>query len=234
MKVSSVVVDLTLEFRHGMPVVAPWPPPLVLPFATHESSRHEALGEEDDVFTYAATYVSTLDHAGTHVDAPYHYDPRGATIDRCPLGWFAGKAVCLDVSSVRDREEIDVALLEAAEAEADVRVSEHIVLLHSGFHARHYPRASVLEANPGLTAAATHWLADRGSRAHGVEGPSTDLAGSRTMPSHRVCRDRGLIHYEWLVNLHQLLGRREFEFIGYPLKLVGGTASPVRAVAVIG
>src|SRR5262245_3207728 len=103
MTAPGAVVDLTLEFQQGMPVVAPWPAPLVLPFATHESSRHEGLGAEDDVFTYAATYVSTLDHAGTHVDAPYHFDLKGATIDMSPLGWFAGKAVCLDVSSVGDR-----------------------------------------------------------------------------------------------------------------------------------
>ena len=217
-----------------MPVVAPWPAPIVLPFATHDSSRGEGLGEEGDPFTYAATYVSTLDHAGTHVDAPYHYDAAGATIDECPLDWFAGTAVCLDVSEVGDREAITVAVLERAEAESGVRISNHIVLLHSGFHARHYPRGSVLDSNPGLTAAATHWLADRGSRAHGVEGPSTDLPGSRTMPSHRVCRDRGMIHYEWLVNLDLLLGRGEFRFTGYPLRLAGASASPVRALAEVG
>ena len=44
-------------------------------------------------------------------------------------------------------------------------------------------------------------------------------------------RDRGMIHYEWLVNLEQLVGKGEFQFTGYPLKLKGGTGSPVRAVA---
>jgi kynurenine formamidase len=40
-----------------------------------------------------------------------------------------------------------------------------------------------------------------------------------------------LVHYEWLVNLEQLVGKGEFEFTGYPLKWLGGTGSPVRAVA---
>jgi kynurenine formamidase len=84
--------------------------------------------------------------------------------------------------------------------------------------------------NPGLTMAASHWLADR-SRVHGVEGPSTDKAGTKEFPNHRVCRDRGMVHYEWLVNLEQLLGKGEFQFTGYPLKWLGGTGSPVRAVA---
>jgi kynurenine formamidase len=46
-----------------------------------------------------------------------------------------------------------------------------------------------------------------------------------------VCRDRGLIHYEWLVNLEELIGKREIRFTGYPIKWKGGTGSPVRAVA---
>jgi kynurenine formamidase len=53
----------------------------------------------------------------------------------------------------------------------------------------------------------------------------------RLFPNHRVCRDRGLFHYEWLVNLEALVGKGEFTFTGYPLKWLKGTGSPVRAVA---
>jgi kynurenine formamidase len=229
----SRLVDLTLGLENQMPVVVPFPSPIVLPFVTHEQAVGEQLGEPDDPFTYAVSYLSTVDHVGTHVDAPSHVDPAGASIDECPLEWFAGKAVCLDVSHVPDLGEIDVADLEAAEVAAGVRVEGHIVLLHTGFHARHWPGPSVVTSNPGLTAAATHWLADRGSRVHGVEGPGTDVAGSTSMPSHRVCRDRGLVHYEWLVNLDAVVGAGEFTFYGFPLRWVGGTGSPVRAVAVL-
>ena len=40
-------------------------------------------------------------------------------------------------------------------------------------------------------------------------------------------------HYENLINWHQLVGLGRFQFIGLPLKIRGGTGSPVRAVAVI-
>jgi kynurenine formamidase len=66
---------------------------------------------------------------------------------------------------------------------------------------------------------------------HGVEGPSTDKAGTKEFPNHRLCRDLGMIHYEWLVNLESLLGKGEFWFEGFPLRWVGGTGSPVRAIA---
>jgi kynurenine formamidase len=85
--------------------------------------------------------------------------------------------------------------------------------------------------NPGITAAATHWLADRGSRIHGVEGPSTDKPTDDLFANHRVCRDRSLTHYEWLCNLETLVGRGEFQFQGLPLKITRGTGGPARAVA---
>jgi kynurenine formamidase len=103
--------------------------------------------------------------------------------------------------------------------------------MNTGLHNRHWPEKSACTSNPGLTAAATHWLADHGSLVHGVEGPSTDKAGTKGFPSHRVCRDRGLVHYEWLCNLEQLVGKGEFQFSGFPLKWVGGTGSPCRAIA---
>lgn len=228
------LVDLSLGLEHQMPAHASFPSPIVLPYVSHAESKAAGLGDADDPFTYAVNFIAMIEHVGTHVDAPRHLGEGGATIEQCPLELFAGEAVCLDVSQVGDLGDIDVEELEAAEERAGVRVDGHIVLLYSGFHDRHWPNASAVTSNPGLTAAATHWLADRGSRVHGVEGPSTDKAGTTGFPSHRVCRDRGMVHYEWLVNLDQLVGQGAFRFAGYPLSLVGGTGSPVRAIAELG
>jgi kynurenine formamidase len=225
------LVDLSLGIEHQMPAHAFFPSPIILPYRTHEQARAQELGEPGDPFTYSINYVAMLEHVGTHVDAPVHLGEGGATIDECPLEWFTGTAVCLDLGHVPDLGDIDVADLERAEEAGGVRVDGHIVLLHTGFHERHWPERTVVTSNPGLTAAATHWLADRGSKVHGVEGPSTDKAGTTGFPSHRVCRDRGLVHYEWLVNLDRLLGEGEFRFTAFPLRLVAGTGSPVRAVA---
>lgn len=225
------LIDLSVGIENQMPAHAFFPSPIILPYVTHEMAKSAGLGEPGDPFTYSINYISMLEHVGTHVDAPIHFGAGGATIDQCPLDWFTGTAVCLDISHVPDLGDIDVADLEQAEAKSGVAIDGHIVLLYSGFHARHWPERSAVTSNAGMTAAATHWLADRGSKVHGVEGPSTDKAGTPGFPSHRVCRDRGLVHYEWLVNLDQLVGKGEFRFTGFPLKWVAGTGSPVRAVA---
>lgn len=227
----TILVDLSLDITNQMAAHALFPSPIILPYQNHDQTKALGLGVEGDPFTYAINYISMLEHVGTHVDAPLHLGAGGASIDEMPLDWFTGKAMCLDLRHIPDLGDIDVADLEQAEKEAGVTIEGHIVLLCTGFHNRHWPNREAVTKNPGLTTEATHWLADHGSRVHGVEGPSTDKAGTKEFYNHRVCRDRGLIHYEWLVNLEQLLGKGEFTFTGYPLKWHGGTGSPVRAVA---
>ena len=157
----------------------------------------------------------------------------GLSVDKMPLEMFMGKAVCLDLRHIADLADVDVKDLEEAETKAGVRVDGHIVLMCSGLHRKHFPRPEVVWSNWGLTTEATHWLADRGSKLHGVEGPSTDKPSHNLFPSHRVCRDRGITHYEWLVNLEELVGQGEFMFYGPPLKIDNGSGSPVRAWAVL-
>jgi kynurenine formamidase len=84
-----------------------------------------------------------------------------------------------------------------------------------------------------VTVEATRWLYQRGSKMHGVEGPSTDKPSDNIFAQHRLCRELGMSHWEWLVNLEELLGKREFEFFGVPLKFKGGSGSPVRAFALV-
>jgi len=49
---------------------------------------------------------------------------------------------------------------------------------------------------------------------------------------HKACLDLCITHIESLCNLEALLGEGKFTFIGLPMKWRGGTASPIRAVAV--
>src|ERR1700690_450191 len=117
---------------------------------------------------------------------------------------------------------------------AGVKVDGHFGLLCTGFHKRNYPSIDSVWKNPLLTVEATRWLFDRKSKMHGVEGPSTDKPTDNIFAQHRLCRDLGISHWEWLVNLEELLGKGEFQFFGVPLKFKGGSGSPVRAFAIVG
>lgn len=227
------IIDLSVTIENNMPAHKNMPRPVYLEWMTHESCLAYNQGVAGDPFTSPIEYVGMLNHVGTHVDAFLHMKPGGRPIDEMPLDLFMGKAVCFDLTHVPDLGDIDVADMEEAEKRAQVRVDGHIVLLNTGLHKRHYPNDSVMFSNPGLTADATHWLADHGSRLHGVEGPSTDRPNFAEFPSHRASRDRGITHVEWLCNLEELVGKGEFQFQAVPLKFKRGSGSPVRALALL-
>ena len=67
----------------------------------------------------------------------------------------------------------------------------------------------------------------------GVEAPSPGRPGKHNFEVHLGCRDMGCTHMEGLANLGQVVGKGRFRFIGFPLKIRGGTGSPIRPVAVL-
>ncbi|MGI9381865.1 MAG: cyclase family protein [Methyloligellaceae bacterium] len=227
------IVDLSLTVEDNMPAHKLFQSPIYLAALDHEKTKSFNLGVPDDPMTFQTNYIGMLDHVGTHVDAFRHVNPNGATIDEMPLDLFIGKAVCFDLRHIPDLGDIDAEEMEKAEAAAGVKVDGHIVLLCSGLHERHYPEKEVVWTNPGLTVCATKWLKERGSMMHGVEGPSTDKPTDNIFAQHRACRDLGVTHFEWLVNLEELIGKGEFEFFGVPIKFKGGSGSPVRAFAIL-
>jgi len=227
------IIDLSVKIYDGMPAHKNMRPPFVLPHQTHESSKARKLGTPEDPMTFATCYFAMNDHIGTHVDAFYHMHPQGLSVDLMDISMFMGKAVVFDFRHIPDLGEIATNDMDEAEKKAGVQVDGHIVLLCTGLHKKYFPAPEVSLRNPGITADATHWLADRSSRLHGVEGPSTDRPTDPTFPSHRACRDRQITHYEWLCNLEQLVGKGEFEFQGVPLNLGGASGSPVRALAFV-
>ena len=227
------VIDLSVALEDNMPAHKLFQRPVITTHLSHESSKALGLGVPGDAMTFQTNFIAMLDHVGTHVDAFRHVGPNGASIDEMPLDLFFGKAVCFDLRHVPDLGEITADDMDRAEAASGVTVDGHIVLLCTGFHARHYPSVDSVWKNPLLTVEATRWLHARGSRMHGVEGPSTDRPTEDLFAQHRLCRDLGISHWEWLVNLDRLLGAGEVQFFGVPLKFKGGSGSPVRAFALL-
>ncbi|MDX3929506.1 MAG: cyclase family protein [Shinella sp.] len=228
------IVDLSVAIEDNMPAHKLFQRPIITTHMSHESTKAIGLGVEGDAMTFQTNFIAMLDHVGTHVDAFRHVNPVGASVDEMPLDMFMGKAVCFDLTHIPDLGDITAQDMEAAETKAGVKVDGHIVLICTGFHKRNYPTLDSVWKNPLLTAEATKWLHARGSMMHGVEGPSTDKPTDNIFAQHRLCRDLGMSHWEWLVNLEELIGVGEFEFFGVPLKFKGGSGSPVRAFAIVG
>lgn len=225
------IIDLSREIYHRTPAHPSHPPVVVTVWGDHSELKQAGATR----FTSKAMYLSLSDHAGTHVDAPCHFnpDPGAPSIDQVPLENFVTEAICLDVSHAPLKHEITVAEMEAALAKSGQEIRPRdTVLIHMGVNARLFGGPAYLHDFPGLHVDAVHWLADRGILMFGVEAISPAPEGEPNFKAHLACAERGITHIECLWNLEAVVGRGRFRFIALPLKIRGGTASPVRAVAI--
>ena len=224
------LIDLSRDIYHRMTGFPTHPPVVITAFATHDEIK-----EADGVTFSSATFsLAMSDHAGTHVDAPSHFDarPDAPAIDEVPLEDFFTEAVCLDLSHKPLKSDITIEDLEGAieAAGVDIRPKD-TVLLYTGFFEQCYGTPAFQTDFQGLTKASAEWLGHKGITMFGVEPISPGRPGGNNYAVHLVCRDLGFTHIEGLVNLDKLVGKGRFRFIGFPLKIRGGTASPIRAVA---
>jgi kynurenine formamidase len=116
------LIDLSREIAHRMPVQPAHPTVAVGCWNDHDEVHRAG----NTTVTSKSLHLSLGDHAGTHVDAPCHFnsDPKAPSIDQVPLENFYTEAVCLDLWHVPLRHEITVAELEAAERAAGVALHE--------------------------------------------------------------------------------------------------------------
>jgi len=222
---------LSRELYHRA-LAHPFHPPIVItPWDTHQPKK-----AGNTVLRSASYYISFSDHAGTHVDAPKHFDPTpGAlSIDQVPLENYYTSAIALDLSHIPLKAAATVQDMEDALAKSgeDIRTGD-TVLIYFAFNKRvHFDDPAWQHDFPGLSLEAVHWLADKGIVSFGVEAVSPAPEGELNFQAHNACAERGITHMEGLDNLDKVVGKGRFRFIGFPLKIRGGSGGPMRAVAI--
>lgn len=193
--------------------LAPWPGDT--PF-THRLTWRIADGAAVNV---GAITMGT--HNGSHADAPLHYLPDGTPIDALDPGLFVGPAVVADVTAAGwTITRADLA--DAARALAD---GVPRLLLKTGA----WPdSARFPERLPLLAPDVPAWLGEHGVRLLGLDVPSVDGIDSKDLPIHHALAQSGICILESLDLSAVSAG--VYELIALPLRIVGGDASPVRAV----
>lgn len=224
------VIDLTREIFEGMPIWFGHQKTFISTNQTHDQFKHIYKTE----MGFEAHNLLISEHAGTHTDAVFEYEPKGPTIDKSPLEYWYGEAICIDVSSVKYPNYITPEDLEhALEASGQEIRKGDTVLLYTGYGDEHYPNLTYTEGYPGLNRDAALWLAQRGVINIGVDNVAIDHSDDTSFAGHVVCGEYGIVNTEGLTNLDQVAGKR-FVYFGLPLKIREGTGSPIRAVAVLG
>jgi len=167
-----------------------------------------------------------VEHTSTHVDSPNHFISDGPTIDRMPINTYVGWSTAIDLADLPPNHVVTQDEIRSRIEALPFKVGEGwILLLHTGYSEK--VGTDEWFKHPGLGRDACEYIVKLGIKGVGVDAPSPD---HEPFPAHKTFLPRGIAIYENLYNLKKVVKKR-FIFIALPLKLVGGTASPVRAIA---
>lgn len=201
------LIDISRPIAPGMPV---WPGDAATAFAFRLTL---AQGEPVNV-----GHLQMSVHAGTHADAPYHYNDAGAKMDEVPPETYVGPARVVDV---RGQRLITPALL----ADHDFAGTPRVL-----FKSDYWTDPAVFPPAgwPELAGETPAWLAARGVKLVGLDVPSVDHLHSKDLPVHHALDRAGIVILESLDLSAVPPG--VYELIALPLRLRGGDGAPVRAV----
>jgi kynurenine formamidase len=183
------------------------------------------------------------EHVGTHFDAPIHWvtGRDGEDVASAPPERLVTPAAVIDKSAEAATDPdwcLDVDDLRAFESEHGPLPDGGWLLLRTGWDARAGDQDAFLNGGhtPGITVECARFLAERAPIVgYGVETVGTDAGIAHSFdppfPAHNFLLGAGKYGVTQLANLEQLppLGAT---IIVAPLKLVRGTGSPTRALAI--
>ncbi|GAC1443667.1 MAG: cyclase family protein [Chloroflexota bacterium] len=237
------VVDLTLPLGADTAILSlPEMWPNTPRFKLHEISRYDERGP----FWYC-NWFETGEHTGTHFDAPIHWvtgkDLPDSTVDLIPPSQFVAPACVIDVTDdVQQNPDflLTPTRVEEWESEYGRIPAGSWVFLRTGWSKRTDERA-YLNADesgshtPGWTCECSQFLAeDRDVIGVGVETVGTDAGQAATFDTpfcnHATMHGHGKFGIAGLCNLDQLPAVGAV-IVAAPLKIVGGSGSPVRVLA---
>jgi kynurenine formamidase len=234
------IVDLSMPVHNDMVTFPRVPTPALCMYESHEEFAERIGAAEYGVTSLTASYlVVQNDHVGTHCDARRHIVPDAGGPETIPLEWCVSDGVVLDFTWAEKGHGITVAEVEKALDDIDYTVKERdIVLIHTGAGA-YNDEERYRTDHPGMTAAATRWLIERGVRMMGIDAITFDppvwamFERKEFWEAHRVMWDEEYWHVENLMNLDQIGRSHGFQICVLPVKWVNTTAAPVRAVAIV-
>ncbi len=172
-----MILDLTMFIEEGMTTFqAPWHPIVEIT----QVGRHGFEGRETRKLVLGT-------HTGTHVDAPLHFIPRGATLDDMDLEALVGPASVLDLHHLPARTRID-----QKELEGFLGGPPPPRLLIRYDWDRKLGRKEYYREHPFLTVDACKWLVESGVRLLALDAPQPDNPNRtehepQTAPATRSC-----------------------------------------------
>jgi kynurenine formamidase len=237
------VIDLTAPLSDATPLLE-LPPEFgqTARFELEEISRYDDRGP-----AWYWNNFRTGEHTGTHFDAPNHWvtGKDQADIGSVPVRSFVAPAVVLDVAdrvAENPNHLIDVDDIRAFEAEHGPLPEDGWLLCRTGWSARTSQEDMINTTDtgptsPGMSAECARWVAEESVlQGIGVETVGTDAGAAHSFdppfPCHAFLLGSGKYGLAQLQHLDQLPPTGAI-ILASPLKIVGGSGSPARVLALV-
>ena len=220
------LIDLSMPVHREMITFPRIPPPTMLMYEswTEFAERIGAAAEGADWLT-ASYLIIQGDHVGTHCDAIKHIrGPEAPGPEGIPLEYCYSDGVVLDFRHKPYGSRIFVDDIDEALGKIGYTLKErNIVLIQTGASAYNTEQ---------------RYLISKGVRLMGTDAVTFDppvwamFEQKHFWEAHLVMKDEDYWHIENLTNLDQLPSHG-FKLSVFPIKWIGTTAAPVRAVGIV-
>jgi kynurenine formamidase len=202
-------------------------------------AKTNATVAKDGYFTRS---IWMLEHFGTHMDAPAHFPPGKATVDKIPVPKLFGPAVVIDVTKEAAKDPdytLPAGRVIQWERDHDGIPAGSIVLLRTGWskrwrNAEKYRGTDKQNVShwPGFSVEAVKLLIQRKVSGLGIDTLSVDPGPSKDFAVHKLSHGAGLYHLENLADMSALPESGAFLVVA-PIKLEGGSGGPCRVFAIL-
>ena len=204
------IIDLTLTYNDGMRGV------------TFDIAKTK------DVDGWNAKTLHLYSHAGTHMDAPFHFDVNDQTIDEFEVSRFICDSWVIPTNA-SPKQKLTIQDLGVF---SDLIQKGDGIILQTGW-AYYVNESKYREELPGIHEELAHWFVDKQINLLAVEPPSIadvmDLA--EVTKIHKILLGGDIIIVEGLTNV-DTLSNEKVRLIALPLKIKDGDGAPARVIAI--
>ena len=165
-------------------------------------------------------------HNGTHADARFHFDSKGASIEKAPLEVYLGRTTVVDLaqSFSQSREKHLITLEDLRLHAEDIAATSRLLVKTD----RWSDSTVFPEQIPVIAADVPGWLQKNGVKLLGLDLPSMDEIDSKSLQNHHALARAGIAIVESLDLSNVAPGI--YNFAGLPLKIAGADGAPMRAI----
>lgn len=202
---------------------------LTLAYSPQISGYSSDVAKTLDDNGWNATNLHIYSHAGTHMDAPYHFEVSDERIDEIQVEKFISTAHVVTVQITQSRQLITES--DFYSVRNNLKTGDSIIL-KTGWH-QFVGTEKYRNELPRISEEAAKWLVSKKINMLAVEPPS--VADVNYLPEvtliHQILLGGNIIIVEGICNTSALTNNT-VQLIALPLKILKGDGAPARVIVI--